>query len=430
MTSQDSLGFEPLYPDALGAIAGELRFDLGDLQAAVGVFPRGAYYNQPIEIVVILQSMIDRPLEARVEVIVPPKDKHGERIKLAALKGAAAQVLGAGEVGVLRLPVVPMLPTPPNPALPLEVSIKVRSKGGSSIRPPMGGAPPSVLAVSPFKLQALRDVEFSDPASDKLGDNIVVVFEVASKELPPPRGPLKPTYETLWTQDYMREERKHISAHLDHARLLAGNFSRREVYEPLMHMTSDVYALHGLALHPGEAMAIAKMLTYTLSDRSDSDPTFRMGDQRWFQVLAQTLASDEKVARWSAGELIERYLYESTIYDATLLGFTLIRPKVRTNLGDRAERIAYANKLMRWLAGQLEPDLVYVYLPLVLGGVVVNHLVTGADDDPWGLLEELHEAYRGRIRLADDSTQEIFDMLDKLLLVGEDDLRRARITRS
>lgn len=429
MTSHDALGFEPLYPDVLGEIAGGLRIDLGELQAAVGVFPRSAFYNQPVEIFVVLQNMIDRPVESRVEVFVPAKDQRGERVKLAAPKNAVTQMLGGGEVGIMRLPLLPMLPTQPNPALKIEVNIRARSKGGEVVRPPMGAAPPSVLAVSPFKLQALKDVDFSDPVDEMRGENMVVTFEVSSKQMPMPTSPLRPSYETLWTQQHMIDERQHIVEQLDHARMVAATFTRKEVYERLRSMTGEIFGLHGMPLHPGEAKAIAKLLTYTLSDRSETDAAFRMEEQRWFQALAQTLAHDEKVSRWTGSEIVGRYLYESTVYDAILLGFTLIRPKVRTNLGDRAERTAYADKLMRWLAGQRSPDLSYVYLPLVLGGVVVNHLVTGPDDDPWGMLEDLHEAYRGRIRLVDGNTQEVFEMLDKLLLAAEDDLRRARILR-
>ncbi|MBK8024698.1 MAG: hypothetical protein IPK19_25565 [Chloroflexi bacterium] len=322
-----------------------------------------------------------------------------------------------------------MLPTQPNPALPIQVRIKIRSRGGTTVRPPAGGAPPSVLAVSPFKLQALRDIDFADPVEDVRGESIVVTFDLASKQLPAPSSVPKTSYETLWSQQHMKEERTHIGQMLDSARVVATSFVRGEVFEPLLESTEEMFAIHGNPLHPGEAVAIAKLLTYALSDRSDSEPKFRYEDQRWFQVLVQTLAADEKVARWMGGEIASRTLYESVIYDAVLLGFALIRPRVRTNLGDRAERIAYANKVVRWLAGQLPPDLVYIYLPLVLGGVAVNHIVTGPGDDPWGMLEDLREAYRGRVRLADSSTQEVFEMLDRLIQHGEDDLRRSRIPR-
>jgi hypothetical protein len=107
----------------------------------------------------------------------------------------------------------------------------------------------------------------------------------------------------------------------------------------------------------------------------------------------------------------------------------LIRTRVKVNLGDEAERTNYANRMMRWLSGQAEPDLVYIYLPLALGGVIVNPQVTGPGDDPWDVIDGVREAYRGRVRLVEGDAMEIFEILDKLLVRGADDLRRLRIER-
>jgi len=285
-----------------------------------------------------------------------------------------------------------------------------------------------VLAVSPFKLQVLRDIEFGDHALE--GESAVVFFDIAPKRLPAFTQTLKPTYEALWTRQQLNEERAHLIAKIDDARLIAHSFITSEVYLPIFHAVDELYAAHGLPLHPGESRAIAKLLTYTLSDQSDTDPNYRIEDQRWFQTLCQTLAFDETVARQNPGDIAVRHLFEALMYDAILLGFTLIRPRVRVNLGDKTERVHFANRFLKWLAGQSEPDLIYIYLPLVLGGVAVNHIVVAPKDDPWIMIDELREAYRGRVRLVSGDAAEIFDMLDKLLERGEEDLRRARIQRS
>jgi len=227
----------------------------------------------------------------------------------------------------------------------------------------------------------------------------------------------------------MRDERRNILNKMDDARLLATSFTRQAVYDSLFRTVDDVYAALSLPLHPGEVSAITKMLTYTLDDRSEFDPNYKVEEQRWFQVLCQVLAHDPSIAQWSPGELVTHYLFESVMYDAILLAFTVIRSRVKVNLGDRAERINYANKIMRWLAGQAEADLIYIYLPLALGGVVVNHQVTWTHDNPWAVIDGLREAYRGRVRLVEGDAMEIFDMLDKLLEKGEEELRRSRIMR-
>jgi hypothetical protein len=425
-----NLQFEPLYPDVLGAIAGSLRVSFDDvLQVAAGVFPRTAYLNQPFEVVVILQSMIDQNIDIKVALNLPTRSPDRTPITLSTPKKMVSLTISPGEVGVIRLPIVALPPTQPADDVPIQIAVRYRARSGKPIRPPTRGAPPSALAVSPFKLQVLRDIEWVDHPRSLSPESIPVTFNIAAKRLPAVQQALKPSYEVLWTQEQMQGERRNISEKLDEARLIAAGFTRVEVYDSLARMTDDVYAMRGLPLHPGEVKAIAKMLTYTLDDRSQIDANYHIEDQRWFQVLCQVLAHDEKIARWEPRDIVTRYLFEPTVYEAILLAFGLVRSRVKVNLGDRAERINYANKVMRWFAGQIEPDLIYVYLPLALGGVVVNHQVTGPDDDPWRILDELREAYRGRVRLVEGDAMEIFDMLDKLLERGEEDLRRARIQR-
>jgi len=424
-----SLHFEPLYPDVLGAIAGNLRVTIEPIQVAVGIFPRRAYVNQPVEVVAILQNMIDQAVEVKVTLELPTKDPNGKPIAFSTPKKSVTLHMTPGEAGVVRLPIVPIVPSQPAEDIPIRISLKARStRTGNPVRPPTRGAPPSVLAVSPFKLQVLRDIEFGDHALE--GESAVVFFDIAPKRLPAFTQTLKPTYEALWTRQQLNEERAHLIAKIDDARLIAHSFITSEVYLPIFHAVDELYAAHGLPLHPGESRAIAKLLTYTLSDQSDTDPNYRIEDQRWFQTLCQTLAFDETVARQNPGDIAVRHLFEALMYDAILLGFTLIRPRVRVNLGDKTERVHFANRFLKWLAGQSEPDLIYIYLPLVLGGVAVNHIVVAPKDDPWIMIDELREAYRGRVRLVSGDAAEIFDMLDKLLERGEEDLRRARIQRS
>jgi hypothetical protein len=216
---------------------------------------------------------------------------------------------------------------------------------------------------------------------------------------------------------------------LDEARRIAASFTRAAVLVSLINAVDERYATRGLPLHPGEAGAIAKMLMYTLDDRSQMDSKYRLEDQRWFQTLCQVLANDELVADLMPGEIVAEYLLEPLIYEAIMLGFALIRTRVKVNLGDDAERTNYANRMMRWLSGQADPDLVYIYLPLALGGVIVNHQVTGPGDDPWDVIDGVREAYRGRVRLVEGDAIEIFEILDKLLARGADELRRLRIER-
>ncbi len=417
------------YPDVLGAIAGSIRVTLDHLQVAVGVFPRTAYINQPVEVVVLLQNMIDQPVEVRAALHVPKKDGRGRPVMISVPKTEFRLTLAAGEVGALRMPVVPIMPTPAQENIPLVIAIRQRSKGGKVVRPATKGAPPSALAVSPFKLQALRDVEFFDRRRDRSPEDLYVYFTLAEKHMPPLKQTLTPTYEILWTAAQMEAERAHILERLDDARTIAAGFTPDVTYPVVVRAVDEAYAAEGLPLHPGEARAIAKLIAYTLDYRMHTSSATPLDDMRWFQTLSQVVASDGSALNMPPDEVVARYLFDAAVYDAVLMGFSAIRPLVGIDLGDRAERIHYANRLTRWLSGLDDPDLVYIYLPLVLGGVAINHEVLIPNHDPWALLDQLREAYRGRIKLVQGEAAEVFDLLDGLIKRSATELTRAQIGR-
>ncbi|HLU10077.1 MAG TPA: hypothetical protein VK003_10460 [Oceanobacillus sp.] len=423
--------FDPLFPDVLGVIAGSARIHMDALQMAVGVFPRQVYLNQPVEVIIILQNMVDQPMDVKVALQLPTKDGSGKPVNIVTPKKMLAFSLRPAEAGVLRIPVVAMPPTEPGENFPVQVAVRqrVQSKHSNVIRPATGGAPPSVLAVSPFKLHVLRDVEFILHPYTQSPESVRAYFDIAPKKLPNMPKDLKPAYEALWTMEQLREERELARAKLDDARLVASSLTRAHIYYPILHAVDEIYALHGLPLHPGEAKALAKMITYTFDEGAALEQVTKLEDTRWFQTLCQVLAYDPSVAEWEPGDIAVRYLFEAAVFDAVLLAFGLIRPRVRVNLGDKTERVNYASRVIGWLAGQSEPDLTYIYLPLLLGGVTINSVVVGRDEDAWQTLDEIREAYRGRMRLVSGPTMEIFEMLDKLIVRAEDDLRRARILR-
>lgn len=423
--------FDPMYPDVLGMIAqGSARITLDNLQMALGIFPKAAYLNQPFEVVALLQSMIDQPLHVKVALHLPGKDPSGRPVNIMAARKLIDLTLSPGEVGVLHVPLAAVPPTQPGEALPLQVAVRYRAeRRGKKMRHATGGAPASVLAVSPFKLQALKDIEFVHHPQNLPQEDVTLQFDIAPRRMPAPPKEMNITYETLWTTAQLSQEQELLEAKVEEARMIASSLTRQTVFNAVVRGVQALFADHDLPLHPGEAKAIAKMITYTLDDGATLEQVMPLEDTRWFQTLCQVLAASPEASTMEPGELVSKYLLEAAIYDAVLTGFSIIRPRVRVNLGDRQERINYATRLTNWLAGQGEADLAYIYLPLVLGGVVVNATVVGKDDEPWRILDELREAARGRVRLASGATSEIFEMLYRLIERGEDDLRRARIQR-
>lgn len=423
--------FKPLYPDVVGAITGGPRVNMEDLECALGVFPRRAYINQPFEVVVVLQSMIDVPAHVKVGVRVPTKDRDGEVAIIDLSQSTVNVTLEPGEVGVLSIPIIARPPTKPGKDYPIRIAIRYRAdENRQRIRPPGGGVPPSVLSVSHYKLQALQEIEYVSHKWNESTEILSVYFDLVPKNMPNTPQDLKSHYEPLWTHQAMREEVKLARTYYDEAMEIAKSAADGSAYLWMLEAVEERFAKRGMPLHPGESKAIAKIMTYTVDEALTREPDIVLEETRWFKGLCAVLARDPNLLRENRNELISEHVFEGVMYEATLLAFRILRSRVKENLGTRDEQFAYADRLLTWFAGHGEADLSYVYLPLVLCGVVVARWVrTKVTENPWDIVDELIEAYHGRARLITGATDIVFDMLDDILEQQQRTLRAQRIER-
>jgi hypothetical protein len=431
----NAMSFELIYPDVLGSVtSGTGRFITEGLQYAVGVFPKQAFVNQPLEVVVALQNMLDAPLPVSIVLSLPTRDRKGRPVTIDAAKRQFKLELGAGESGIVRLPLLIKPPTQAGSGFPVRIVVRtVPNKKAQAVRPPDGGPLPSVLAVSPFHLQVLQDIDFSDV--EATGDAHVVKFNVAAKQLPPRPLDLQARYERLWSVEQVDEEMRLAESHIKDARYVAFDSPHGTTYWHFLEVVGEHFAVAGLPLHPGEERAIAKMMAYTVDHvhaESNQLKRERDEDSRWFRELCQLIAHDENMATMPRGELMVRYLFDAVLYDAILQAFAIVQKRVKENLGDEKERVNYANRVLTWMVTGGNPDLNYIYLPLVMGGLLINKMVmlsATKGENEWVVSDQLREAYRGRTRLAAGETVVVFDMLAKLLDEVEADMRMRHVPR-
>lgn len=420
---------EPLYPDVLGAITRGPRISMPKLQAALGIFPRRTFINQPIELVLILQNMVDQHMQVVVGLQLPNQDKKGNPVVIDVPKKAFTLGLQPGEVGALRVPLLPQHPTHPGTDLPVRVAVRYQLPQGESkmVRPLTGGAPPSVVSVSSVEMHVLQEIDYEHFDFNPAAQLIQSTFDIAAKRMPPPTEPLRARFKTIWRQEEMAEETELVMAKIQEAQQLSNTFSRNSVFKPLIGLVSDRFADQGMPLHPGEAKAIAKMMTYALDEGMELEAGFSLEDSRWFQVLCQVLAHDDSLQNMVPGEIVTRFLFDATLYDAVILGFAVIDPKIKEDLGNANERAGHANRILEWMGAQADPDMSYIYLPLAMGGIVLNRIISLRDENPWVMLMELREATRGRAKLAAGEMTTVFKLANTLLDAAEESLRRANI---
>lgn len=419
-----------IYPDVLGAITGGGRVGTEHIQYAVGIFPARIYLNQPLELFVVLQSMVNTKMQVKVEIKLPTSDRNGDRVVLEAAKNSTVVDLKPAEVGIIHIPMVVRPPTKPGPRFPIYVQVKTSVPQSTKVvRHADGGPPPSVLDLSPFRLQAFREVRFES----KLSDNMLkLFFNVEPSTLPASKTPLQVRYESLWAQEFLEEEERLAQSKTQEAQRIAVAGQQGNSYDLIYQTTAEKFNARGFPLHPGEARAIAKMLTYTLEEAPSLAAGHHLQEQQWFRRMRHVLASDENLGKtMPLGEIVVKYLYESLVYDSIILAFGLLRPRTKENLGSYNEQTAYATRVFKWLAGQEDGDITYVYLPLVMGGVLTDRLVKlEQGDNPWDLIKQLRAAAHGRQQLLKGEATEIFKILERLIMDAEDDIHLTGYHRS
>ncbi len=421
---------KPLYPDVLGAITGGSRISMSQVECALGIFPRQVYLDQPFETALVLQSTIDQPVSLRVTIRLPTADRKGTPVKVETPKPQLSFTLHGGEVGVLRIPMVVRAPTPPGKDYQVQVAIQTRAPANATvIRPPGRGVPPSVLAISPFKLQVLKEIAFTQVRGSS-ADILLASFDVAPRAIPNPPPLPRGQYEILWKQEQMGQEITQANAYVKEARKLVDASQHGSSYHSFHEVIEERFAARDLPLHDGEIMAIAKILAYTVDDAPRLEQNLVLEETRWFRALCQVLAHNPNLLAMDRHDLIAHHIFDAVVYDAILLSFSILESKVTENLGDKQERLAYANRVLGWLGGDGEADLSYVYLPLVMAGLSISRLVRhSVMESPWDIVDALTEATRGRIRLAAGDKIVVFQMLNDMLAKISNTLRQQRVDR-
>ncbi|MCC7207481.1 MAG: hypothetical protein IT323_09250 [Anaerolineae bacterium] len=424
MSNNVSPSTAPDFPDVLGMVTGGARQSAGAVHYALALYPTSVTVGQALEALILLQNACNRPVPVAVTLYLPRKDVDGNRMSLVAPKENLTVNLGPGEAGLLHVPIIPYPPTRPSEENVIGVRAEARlPRGAHIVHGPHGGRPASVLSMSPFRLNTLREVGF---AAALEGEHVVKTFNILPGSIAAPQPDLSPRYETLWSARELPDERARYLALAERAADFAQTLERSRLLAPLAAATEGRYARAGLSLHPSEALFLGKTLAYTLEDGLQAEGVYPLDEAAWFRRLI-TVADDDGLLSDRDGLIA--YLYTALVRDAVRLGLAMVERASGEKLGEVSDHIAYAQEVVSALETQRESDLGHVYLPLILAGVLVNNLVKDARENPWESLARLREAWRGRIRLAGSQYGWVSEMLSNFMYEAEQVLHRAAVPR-
>jgi len=414
------------YPDIFGVISSERLTIQESVQCALGIFPTTTVLDQPVEVLLLLQSLIDQPLAVQIVTLLPMRDGQGNLINIFTPKPKLVFTLPGGDCGLLHIPITPQLPTPACEGYPVQVQIAIKKPPQFvQIRPLAEGEPPNLLALSKTRIGVLRDISFGAQISKPY--HLCVTFNVQPGLIPPPDHEPMPRYEPLWTIRDLEQEQEQIKTAAASALRFARSLDRNILFPLLSDCTRDMFGDAGIPLHPGEALFIARALLYVMEDGLELEEGFSLAEGYWFQRLCW-LMTNQPQATENLETLIP-LLYTSIVQDAVMLGFNIVGLETHADFGNEYEQISYAARLVAALERRAPLGLEHIYVPLILSSAMLAARVKLGSENPWQSLALLKEARGERIGQTAMDFREVFDILDSLIEREERLLREMRVPR-
>jgi hypothetical protein len=112
---------------------------------------------------------------------------------------------------------------------------------------------------------------------------------------------------------------------------------------------------------------------------------------------------------------LNRLLFEELLFDATVHAFDLVERETGEDMGSPLEIESYARTLAGMIKNKERLGFSRVYLPLVLGGILINDKMPVSKESPLDLLRSLATALGERaVELGEDEAP-LIDMTKRLI---------------
>ncbi len=430
------------YPDLLGYVTGGVRLNLAVAQVAAAVRPaEGIRAGQIIPVIVVAQNMLDDDIDLIATAHLPEVDARRAKGKFSVKTPRFVVGMKAAEVGVLVIPISTTLDvTPGNDyKISIELESKPTGKSRERVRSPEGGnfEPSFVPKEALQKLDALKNLKYE--VQKRLGRNLyTVTFNILPAKLNQPVDEIRPGWISICKLADYADPRLAMFKYADVITTeLLPRLRRETMFRPLVETTKERFAKAGYTLRDAEAMLIARLMALILEYASPSDAAhgfviaghhnikaLLMKDPRqldanlrlprWFQAAIAAIGKDVRAASVPA-QVIPKLAYDDLLYDAILYGFDLVTAATGEDLGSPQEMREYAEQHIERLSkGGI--DFSRVYLPLVMGGILVNDKLLMEKEEPAALLIDEGKVLEDRMFEISDDDMPIHEMANHLIM--------------
>lgn len=392
------------YPDVLGDLVdARQRFEVNGVHYVTALDPTTISPGEAAFLRIWLQSCWDVPLEVAIAVQLPAQPVPA----FSVIQKRTDVPLEPAEVGEVTIPVACAAQTEPSEyIIKVKVGAQLKNRG---------------LYVRSRENQGqLGDTLLNFTTGMGLAASVGLGFKARTQpeqqfsirvEGPPQSGPapdLTPTFLSHWAVGDLAiqgKARKHVN---DQRLYLLPQLTRRALYMAFLEESQDRFKDAALPLQIGEAVFLAKILTYTVEYFLK-----RPNGQEAILIPAYTLAYRYDLPTNDPLFLVVRADYARIVRLGISLSFGMLRHRLGRDIWSMEEQLAVAdlvgNRTER--GGSLPAE--FVYLPLLLGGLLIAGQVQMPGED---LEQSLDLFAKARQQRADELGEipELVSLLDQL----------------
>lgn len=428
------------YPDILGLITGGARCNIGVAQVALAVRPRLVRAGRPFEVITLVQNAADTALDVSLTLHLPAVDAHKQPDRFISKSQRLVVEVKGAEVGYVMQTVTSLSDTAISDGYKIGVEIDVKPLAKPArIRAAEGGGAvePAYLDAKTLEtIESLKTLSFS--TAKRLGRSIVEVPLTVMSGMVGHMVDFTPGWVSVCKLSDYHDNR--YALHRYGATIQINTLpklKRSLLFAPLLEATQNRFAAAGFALETAEAAAVAKLMVLVLEYATPRfnahgniaargfdvealllrDP-FSFEEQpafpHWLRGLISTMEIDERAASHPA-QVFTRYLYDDLLRDAVDLVFDLVAEATGEDMGSVEEQNTYREQLIDLLTKKNGLDFSRVYLPLVMGGVLINDQLAIGKENPAELLRDIGIALEERFPQLSDEERALYTMTNSII---------------
>jgi hypothetical protein len=367
------------YPDVMNdVIDARLRFESGSVQFLAEFRPGSAAAGRGAQLALALQNTVDVPVHVGIRLVLPRLRRRLRRLPQPAfeiLEPYVRLTLGDSEVGQLMIPVHIQPRVPPGEyAFTVQVE-SVTEQPANRTRPDHSDSRVGDLKIRHPQGLGITQIVSWGYTAERAGEQRVLLEVSESAD----RGDdieLAPRFTTLWTPEnweLIASARHEVG---ERRLQVVSELTTHALYVAFLRESQVTFAQSDVRLHVGEAIFVAKILAYTV--------VHLMSNVSWLDCLLVPILAYARASGQPTGDmlwLVTQLGYVHVLELAIALSFSLVEEVLGREVWDVTEQIASRDFIAQCLNAGTPLPGEFLYLPLILGGLIVaDELVLDGED--------------------------------------------------